>query len=86
MKNFEKDIEYIQKGKIKNIKEDNNYNSNSVQLFTKNIPQIITLFEKVSSELEVRKSNYSEIKRKNDEEIKKINETQKKKIQNITII
>ena len=62
MKNFEKDIEYIQKkknisnsnyindylddldGRIKNEKEDNNYNSNSVQLFTKNIPQIITLF------------------------------------------
>ena len=96
MKNFEKDIEYIQKkknisnldyindyledldGRIKNSKEDNNYNSNSVQLFTKNIPQIITLFEKVSSELEVRKSNYSEIKRKNDEEIKKKNENQKK--------
>ena len=96
MKNFEKDIEYIQKkknisnsnyindylddldGRIKNEKDDNNYNSNSVQLFTKNIPQIITLFEKVSSELEVRKSNYSEIKRKNDEKIKKKNETQKK--------
>ena len=100
MKNFEKDIEYIQKkknisnsnyindylddldGRIKNEKDDNNYNSNSVQLFTKNIPQIITLFEKVSSELEVRKSNYSEIKRKNDEKIKKKMKL-KKKIQNM---
>ena len=96
MKNFEKDIEYIQKkknisnlnyindylddldGRIKNVKEDNNYNSNSVQLFTKNIPQLITLFEKLSSELEVRKSNYSEIKRKNDEEIKKKMKLKKK--------
>ena len=57
---------YINKTK----QEENNYKLNNVQLYSKNIPQIGTLFERVSSELQIRKNKYFEAIRKGDEEIK----------------
>ncbi len=57
---------YINKTK----QDENNYKLNQVQLYSKNIPQIGTLFERISSELQVRKNKYFENIRKGDEEIK----------------
>ena len=57
---------YINKTK----QDENNYKLNQVQLYSKKIPQIGTLFERISSELQVRKNKYFETIRKGDEEIK----------------
>ena len=57
---------YINKTK----QDEENYKLNQVQLYSKNIPQIGTLFERISSELQVRKNKYFENIRKGDEEIK----------------
>ena len=57
---------YINKTK----QDENNYKLNQVQLYSKNIPQIGTLFERISSEIQVRKNKYFENIRKGDEEIK----------------
>ena len=54
----------------KTKQDENNYKLNQVQLYSKNIPQIGTLFERISSELQVRKNKYFENIRKGDEEIK----------------